>query len=307
MASISESFVLNNTQPNFTRDHIESFEAMRAIFGSVKVRKYDIGHIVYCEEDGVHYKFEGEDIEFDEVTGYFRKLIEVDVSELESQLDENTKKIDTLWNKIFPPPPPPTTSASISAYHLGTSNTISNPNAVGAKVNVELKFSLRTGGVNVGIDEIDKITIKYGSKTITLLPNTSSYEIGEISTSTTFTITYYMVEGKTYSASTSISFINYSYNGVVNEDVTIDKIDVTKLSKSLKTSKLFSTTVALNNQKNCYIYPASFGKLSSIKDDKNYELINSYLCETITIDGENYYAYLLEYAVTVTNYKLTFS
>ena len=303
MASISESFVLNNTQPNFTRDHIESFEAMR----TVSVRRYDIGHIVYCEEDGVHYKFEGENIEFDEVTGYFRKLIEVDVSELESQLDENTKKIDTLWNKIFPPPPPPTTSASIRAYHLGTSSTISNPNAVGTKVNVELKFSLRTGGVAVGIDEIDKIIIKYGSKTITLLPNTSSYEIGEISTSTTFTVTYYMVEGKTYSASTSISFINYSYNGIVNEDATIDKIDVTKLSKSLKTSKSFSTTVTLNNQKNCYIYPASFGKLSSIKDSKNYELINSYLCETITIDGVNYYAYLLEYAVTVTNYKLTFS
>lgn len=123
-----------------------------------------------------------------------------------------------------------------------------------------------------------------------------------------FTITYKLLDGTVKSASTStISFTNYSYYGVVDENVNISEIDVTKLTKVLKSSKSHSTTVTLNNQKNCYIYPSSYGLLTSIKDNKNYELINSYLKESIVIDGVNYYAYLLEYASTVENYKLTFS
>ena len=72
MPVIGESLILASTQPNFTRDKVKSILDLK----NVKLKQYDVGHIVYCSEDGRHYIFEGDKIEFDEVYGYFRVLCE---------------------------------------------------------------------------------------------------------------------------------------------------------------------------------------------------------------------------------------
>lgn len=302
MASISEGFSLNNQYPNFDRDSVATLEALR----NVSVRKYDVGHIVYCEEDGIHYKFMGSDVEFDKTTGYFHLLVpSQDLDEIEKKVDDNATKIEAIWNELFPPAP---IVASISMYKAGTSLSVPSTNLIGTSLNIDLKFSLTQDGKEVPFDQIKELYLSYNGKKVTLLPLTKTYTVENVTGTVSFTITYKLLDGTVKSASTStISFTNYSYYGVVDENVNISEIDVTKLTKVLKSSKSHSTTVTLNNQKNCYIYPSSYGLLTSIKDNKNYELINSYLKESIVIDGVNYYAYLLEYASTVENYKLTFS
>ena len=61
------------SQPNFERDRVRDLAALKAIQDK---NTYDIGHIVYCISEGKHYKFAGINEEYDEVTGYFRVLIE---------------------------------------------------------------------------------------------------------------------------------------------------------------------------------------------------------------------------------------
>lgn len=70
MPVLTESIILKNRQPNFERDSIKTLAGLK----SAKPAHYDIGHIVYCQEDGNHYKYVGEKGNYDEVTGYFQIL-----------------------------------------------------------------------------------------------------------------------------------------------------------------------------------------------------------------------------------------
>ena len=50
------------------------------------------------------------------------------------------------------------------------------------------------------------------------------------------------------------------------------------------------------NQRVVYLYPKSFGKLTSIKDENNFEIISGFTEKEITINGVTY----LEYKLTNT-------
>lgn len=85
MPVIGENIVLASTTPNFARDKVKTVSDLRW----VKVKHYDIGHIVYCEEDKRHYIFRGEEIPLDEVYGYFEPFNEtITTSELSKMLKE---------------------------------------------------------------------------------------------------------------------------------------------------------------------------------------------------------------------------
>ena len=71
MPSIGESIILASTSPNFARDRVYELSQLK----NAKTKQYDIGHIVYCMEDGEHYIFRGSDTAFDDITGYFKKMI----------------------------------------------------------------------------------------------------------------------------------------------------------------------------------------------------------------------------------------
>lgn len=297
MPVIGESIVFKSTSPNFDRDSVKSLQNLK----EVNTRQYDIGHIVYCEEDGIHYKFMGETVELDETTGYFRQLVQgsLDITEIEKQLDENTKKINKLYEKEFP------TKATIEAYE--GDKKAQNLYLKGSLVNITLKFSLTRDGNKVNISEIEKIILKSGSKTYELVSYTSEYNIGAIITDTSYRVSYYLKDGSIKESSGIIKFSPYSYFGVVDENCNIENVDVSKLNKLLLGSRSYTTIISQNNQKNCFIYPEKYGALTSIKDSKNYELLGSYINGIKTINGESYRIYLLEYASTVENYKLIFS
>lgn len=56
-AKVGQPFNLTGTNPNFSRDSLSSIEELSII--TINDTIYDVGHIVYCEEDENHYVFRG--------------------------------------------------------------------------------------------------------------------------------------------------------------------------------------------------------------------------------------------------------
>ena len=49
----------------------------------------------------------------------------------------------------------------------------------------------------------------------------------------------------------------------------------------------------MSNQRIVYLYPSSFGELTSIKDENNFENLDSFAKTLITINGVSYIEYKL--------------
>ena len=123
-----------------------------------------------------------------------------------------------------------------------------------------------------------------------------------INESTPKTLTYTLkatYEGMTESASKQVSVVYPSYFGSVGADWTPTETTVRALSKYLQTSRASTHTgISTSNGKIAYCYPASFGKLTSVKDGNGYEVIDSYTLWTVDVGGVSYNCYLLTTPVT---------
>jgi hypothetical protein len=116
-----------------------------------------------------------------------------------------------------------------------------------------------------------------------------------------------MVKAGTITAGVTIKGYAKSYYGVI-EDKAFEVSDITNLTSAQKSSKSHTNTYEMKNQKSVYMYPESFGKLTSIKDANNFEYINSYTLTTTEYDDVTYNVYVLTDAVTVDGgFKQTFS
>lgn len=128
---------------------------------------------------------------------------------------------------------------------------------------------------------MEEITINENS------PKTLSY---------TLTAVYDNVTG---SATKQIHVVYPTYFGSVQADWTPTETSVKSLTKLLQTSRASTQTgISTSNGKIAYCYPASFGKLISIKDGNGYEVIDSYTLWTVNVGGVNYNCYLLTTPVT---------
>lgn len=124
-----------------------------------------------------------------------------------------------------------------------------------------------------------------------------------VTTNTTYTVKA-SKDGKQVQGSTSATFVNPSYIGVVSSSFSATEENIKSLTKKVKNSKAYTATgLNLNNQKVCYSYPKSFGALTSIKDGNGFENIGSYTRIEVTVNEELYYVYLLTTAATITNLK----
>ena len=97
-----------------------------------------------------------------------------------------------------------------------------------------------------------------------------------------------------------------SYYGVIDDDYVNEDI-ISNLNKVLNATNGYTINVSMKNQRSIFMYPSSFGTLSSIKDANNFEYINSYTMSTIEYKGVNYYVYILTDPVTITDFKQMFS
>lgn len=229
------------------------------------------------------------------------------------QLEKNTSDISTILNIVDTPPTytRPTLSISINPnmiqHNTSTSITIKsifNANDAGNVVNYTLARngeSIYTGTtVAQYIDTIStshNTTISYSA--------TVEYSDGIIK-DTLLGIPYpdTSIKAGSISSSGNVRAYALSYYGVVN---TSTITDISGLSSRLSSNKSYTYTASLMEQRIAYIYPKTFGELTSIKDANNFDYINSYTRSTSIFNGVEYYIYILTDPVTINNFKQIFN
>lgn len=90
----------------------------------------------------------------------------------------------------------------------------------------------------------------------------------------------------------TIQGIANSYYGVIG-DKSFEISDIETFTSIENSTKGYTVTYILDDQKSVYMYPKSFGNLTSIKDVNNFDYINSYTLLTITFEEIVYNVYVL--------------
>lgn len=209
------------------------------------------------------------------------ELIDDDVTNLKTDNDFIKKDVSALMNKVFPFKV--TVSIDKTLAQKGTTAT----------ANITVKAYQGDD-----ITQVDTILIN-GTEYHGNIPYTTQVTA---TTNTTYNVRVEK-EDKIASSSVSIRFVALSYSGVVASNFVVNAANVKALTSSLQGGKNRTLTFNLNNQKSCIAYPKEFGAASSIKDDNNFDYLDSYTRTEITIDGEAYYVYLLSNPTTITNFK----
>ena len=105
----------------------------------------------------------------------------------------------------------------------------------------------------------------------------------------------------------SVQGIADSYYGSIGDKL-FEVSDIVSLTAVRNTTKSFTNVFNLDDQKSVYMYPKSFGDLSSIKDMNNFDYINSYQLSVITYNEISYNVYVLSDPVSVdVGFKQIFS
>lgn len=229
------------------------------------------------------------------------------------QLEKNTSDISTILNIVDTPPTytRPTLSISINPnmiqHNTSTSITIRstfNANDAGNVVNYTLTRngeSIYTG--TTVAQYVD--TISTSHNTTVSYSATVEYSDGIIK-DTLLGIPYpdTSIKAGSITSSGNVRAYALSYYGVVN---TSTVTDISGLSSRLSSNKSYTYTASLTEQRIAYIYPKTFGELTSIKDANNFDYINSYTRSTSIFNGVEYYIYILTDPVTINNFKQIFN
>lgn len=112
------------------------------------------------------------------------------------------------------------------------------------------------------------------------------------------------------SANTTITFIGKSYYGYLKEGTTIDETNIktlnTVLKKDLKYKYSAITTPGTDLYHIVLCQPKELGTITSVKDALNFEYIQDYTVQAITIDGLDYTLMYLTNPVSVTDFLQDF-
>ncbi len=249
----------------------------------------------------------------DDLNSMDSRVVYLEETNLTTQttIEKNRKDIDKILEAVDTPPTftKPTLSLSVNKstieHNIATSITITptfRQNDGGAITN----YTLMKGATSL----VDSTTTQAYTDTITLSHNSSItytatvyYGDGQSKTST-FGVEYAGLSASNVSANSTIRAYALSYYGVIDgTEVT----DVTALTSRLGTSKGYTVTYNMANQRSVYIYPKSFGALTSIKDVNNFDYINSYTRSEMIYNNVDYYVYILTDPVEIVGFKQSFS
>lgn len=140
--------------------------------------------------------------------------------------------------------------------------------------------------------------------------NTYKYNTSDINADTKIMAKVYYTESDGVTTGiinkeVSYKFMNYSYSGVTGDVPT--ESDITALTTDLKDTKAYSQTYVANDEHIVYAYPANLGNLASIKDQNNFEYINSFTKVTKAINNESYNVYYLTDKITADGITMKFN
>ena len=231
------------------------------------------------------------------------------------QLEKNTSDISTILGIVDTPPSytKPTLSISFNTstleHNKATSVTIT-PNFKQNDAGSVSKYVLYKNETEI----FNNTTVSAYTDSATINHNgsisysaTVTYGDGVIK-NTLLGIPYpnTSIKAGSVSASGTIRAYALSYYGVINSS-TITENDISSLNSRLSSAKSYTYTVSLSEQRIVYMYPQSFGTLTSIKDANNFDYINSYTRSTLSYNGVDYYVYILTDPVTITGFKQIFN
>lgn len=126
------------------------------------------------------------------------------------------------------------------------------------------------------------------------------------STNTTFKVDV-LAGDHTETATKKIQFINPYYTG---SSATSTISDFTGLAEEIvvKNAKKEVTYGVTDNEYLVLAYDKSYGSLTSIKDENNFENIGSWNKSELTVDGQDYFVYITQLPVTIeTTFKYMFT
>ena len=230
-------------------------------------------------------------------------------------INELASNVDLMLNALDVPPTyiSPTSSLSASkviiAHNEETSITLTPSFTRNDSSGLSL-YELMSGDTvlhsgNSASSYTDTITLAHGeSKTYT---GVFTYREGDTK-NTLLGISYpdgKILRGSITSTVTIKGYANSYYGVISNSSITTS--DISELTARLSTTKSYTYTTNLSNQRIIYMYPKDFGKLSSIKDANNFDYINSYTLSEITYNQVDYYVYILTDPVTITSFKQIFN
>lgn len=111
---------------------------------------------------------------------------------------------------------------------------------------------------------------------------------------------------KTVSKNVAYEFVHASYHGIV-DTATPDDTTVSALTKTLsKTANFNWTGINMTNQRACYAYPASYGAITKITDENNFNVTSSFNVIDMEINSVAYKVYVTKDTATLVSGKLVF-
>lgn len=106
-------------------------------------------------------------------------------------------------------------------------------------------------------------------------------------------------EGLTESVSRTVRGTHPTYFGCVAKTWTADEASIKALAELIVGSRsLTRTGIATADGRIALAYPKDFGALTSVKDGNGYEVLASYTRSEVSVNGIQYYCYLLSVPVT---------
>lgn len=196
-------------------------------------------------------------------------------------------------------------------YPLTVSMTGGGVYEVNTTRNIALNWIVKLGDVTITDEPTLVQTLTVEGTQEQLEPNVRSKVINDVTSTAPVTKNYAInvnLSGVVATASVNVQFVLSSYLGIIAADKdTITADEILAMTKRVASSKNFTTTVNLANEKLVYAYPKSFGALTSIKDANSFEYIDSYVSSELSINGNAYYIYVLANGVTIDNFRQVFS
>lgn len=221
----------------------------------------------------------------------------------------NNKTLQEMFDMILYPYVSPTVSAQVvtpgngGTYEIGTLVSVTK-----IRVNATIKSN-----------NLTKIDIVEGSNIIATKTDDGVSKGGTfdfvlniaVRTNKYFTAKVYDDTGAVVSKNTgTFTFVHPIYHGSLSTDKTPTQEEIKALTKHIESKGTKTYSFTANNQRFVFAYPKSYGTLSAIYDQNNFNVTSTFTIYTVPIqclDGStvDYYVYVSDKS-TVTNFNNKF-
>ena len=207
--------------------------------------------------------------------------------------------IDMMVNPYMPPAIGISINPSTTLYEIGRDATVTVTANLTKKTKDITGARILKNGADLKVASSDEITAK-----------TFSQASVTFNSDTTFSSKVSDADGEVNGNTIAVKFTRKSFYGLIDAGATVDSdtaIEALSSNQLTGSKGLTWNNLTANNQKLAYAYPESFGNLTSIKDQNNFEYLASFDKTTVQRDGVNYNVYILRDPMSITGARVTFA